>query len=99
MKIFLSKNHKIQVNTGQPICNGVLLLNYTIATSASCLLKDNGNFYNPNELTVAVGFLTIEANGVQATIQPQYFDVKDVITHRRFNENLKVNNIALLKVR
>lgn len=86
------------MQNGQPICNGVLLLNYTVITSASCLVKSDGSFYSSDELSVAIGFLSIESNGIDTSIDPQYYEVRNVITHGRFNKDLKLNNIALLKV-
>lgn len=85
-----------QVNNIDPICNGVLLLNYTVLTAASCLMKSSGEFYDSSELSVAVGFFSIENVEI---VTPQSFDVRKIVVHGRFNKQSRVNNIAMLKVR
>ncbi|KAG5677103.1 hypothetical protein PVAND_006886 [Polypedilum vanderplanki] len=78
------------------ICGGVIVLNYTILTSASCLLKDDSNFYSASELSVFVGFYSIESS--QIVQNPQRSEVKEVITHGRYNRRTGANNLALLKL-
>jgi hypothetical protein len=73
----------------------VIVLNYTILTSAGCLAKDETSFYTADELSVVVGFYSI-SDLIAST--PQTFAVGDVITHGRFNRRTGANNIALLKV-
>lgn len=59
-------------------------------------MKSSDEFYDAGELSVAVGFFSIEAVVV---VKPKKFDVRKVTIHGRFNKQSRVNNIALLKVR
>lgn len=81
------------------ICSGTLISNFTVLTSASCLLRsgaaDGSNeiFYRPDELRVVMGslILTTDFPVFQAT-------VLGVKTHGRFNQRTYLNNIAILDV-
>jgi hypothetical protein len=74
-----------------------LISNFTILTAASCLLKvDDGNdFYDENELSVAMGSLDLNDNNKDSTL---YLKVVAVKIHGRFNKRTLANNLALLKV-
>lgn len=82
-------------NLNQHLCGGALVLNFTIITSANCLLKGDGNFYDASELSVALGFYSVQDD---AAAIPKFFDVKEVIVHGRFNRRTKANNIAMIKL-
>lgn len=75
-------------------CSGVLISNFTILTSASCLLKTADEFYNANELMVAMGNL----NRMDEANKVFYTHVNDVKIHGRFNKRTYANNLAILKV-
>lgn len=74
-------------------CSGVLISNFTVLTSASCLLKSENEFYKPEELKVAMG--SLKKSEKDDTF---YTHVKDIKTHGRFNKRTLANNLALLKV-
>ncbi|KAL7047996.1 hypothetical protein ACKWTF_003172 [Chironomus riparius] len=82
-------------NLNQHLCGGALVLNFTVLTSANCLLKDNDEFYDASELSVALGTFSIE--NVLAS-QPSFFDVSKVIIHGRFNRRTLANNVAVIKL-
>ena len=83
-------------NLNQHLCGGALVLNFTVVTSAYCLLKDNDEFYDASELSVALGTFSIK--NVLSSL-PTFYDVSEVIIQGRFNRRTLANNIALIKVR
>ncbi|XP_070490071.1 trypsin-like [Chironomus tepperi] len=87
--------HKGNTNLNEHLCGGVLVLNFTVVTSANCLLKDNDEFYNASELSVALGTYSIE-NILPS--QPSTYEVKEVIVHGRFNRRTLANSIAVIKL-
>lgn len=78
-------------------CSGVLISNFTVLTSASCLLKDeeSGGFYEAKDLKVAMGSL----NRLVKESTTFYTDVKVVRPHGRFSKKTYANNVAILEVR
>lgn len=78
-------------------CSGVLISNFTVLTSASCLLKDEetGEFYDAEELKVAMG--SLNRSDPQS---PKLFitDVTVVKPHGRFSRKTFANNLAILEV-
>jgi len=77
-------------------CSGVLISNFTVLTSASCLLKDEetGEFYKAEELIVAMGRLNRSD-----PLSPSFStDVTVVKPHSRFSRKTFANNLAILEV-
>lgn len=70
-------------------------MNFTILTSANCLLNSNGDFFNASDLSVVLGLYSIQNN---IPPEPTTFDVQDIIVHRRYNRRTQANNVALLRV-
>lgn len=75
----------------------MLITHIGILTAASCLLKnaENEKFYFANELKVALGTVDLMDSTARTV---EYFEVKSVKTHGRFNVKTLINNLALLKV-
>jgi V8-like Glu-specific endopeptidase len=76
-------------------CSGILISNFTVLTSASCLLKTNDEFYKAGELKVAMGSLNRFEKDDRFTF---YTHVKAIKTHGRFNKKTYANNLAILEV-
>lgn len=76
------------------ICSGTLISNFTVLTSASCLLKSSGEFYEPGDLQVAIG----NVNRMTETAFTFKTEVTAVRPHGRFNRRTLLNNLALLEV-
>lgn len=76
------------------ICSGTLISNFTVLTSASCLLNEMGEFYKAADLKVTMGNLN------RMTVDDNTFstNVKAVRPHGRFNSRTLLNNLALLEV-
>lgn len=78
------------------ICSGTIISNFTILTSASCLLKrgGDGEFYAASDLKVAMGNL----NRFERESTTFYSDVEAVKPHGRFNRKTNANNLAIVEV-
>lgn len=78
------------------ICSGTIISNFTVLTSASCLLKNasDGEFYEAGDLKVAMGSL----NRFVEESTTFYTTVKAVKPHGRFNRRTYANNLAILEV-
>lgn len=59
------------------------------------MMKESGEFYRPDELSVVIGFYSVSGTVISS---PLTSDVIEIITHTRFNKESKANNLALLKV-
>jgi Trypsin len=77
-------------------CSGILISNFTVLTSASCLLRrDNPEeFYAAGDLSVAMGNL----NRLNKDDFTFYTHVSAVKIHGRFNKRSYANNLAILEV-
>jgi hypothetical protein len=82
-------------NLNQHLCGGALVLNFTVVTSANCLLKDNGEFYDASELNIVLGTFSIKN---VLTSNPTTYEVSKVIIHGRFNRRTLANNVAVIRV-
>jgi len=77
------------------ICSGVIISNFTVLTSASCLLNEaTGEFYNESDLKVAMGSL----NRMVKDELTFYTDVTAIRPHSRFNRRTFANNVAIIEV-
>lgn len=96
-KFFCFRESQVPYGAGH-ICSGVLISNYTVLTTASCLLKDkdSGTFYGREELTVAMGNLNRFTQNEAYTFNSEVTAIK---THGRFNKRTYANNLAILEVR
>lgn len=77
-------------------CSGVIISNFTVLTSASCLLKNKESFefYDAKDLKVAMGSLS----RLTQDSTTFYTDVKVVRPHGRFSTRTYANNLAILEV-
>ncbi|CRK96183.1 CLUMA_CG009612, isoform A [Clunio marinus] len=91
----MNSEHQVRYGNGHR-CSGVLISNFTVLTAASCLLKDDsGEFYQADELSVAIGNLNrFERIDLLTFDSP----VSAVKVHGRFNKKTYLNNLALLEV-